>query len=113
MLAKSEAVFSVGDVRVVDLRVHVQLAVRLRQGELALRRRHSQLRRAHVRALPERHRFQIVLAELHRLVFEVAHDFVGFGHRFVAEQLAQAGQRLHARQLGRRDVHLELQQLQS
>ena len=88
------------------------LPLALRQRELALRRRHAQLRGAHVRALPERHRFQVVLAKFHRLVFEVSYDFIGFGHGLVAKQLPQAGQRLNAGQLGRRDIHLELQQLQ-
>ena len=56
--------------------------------------------------------FKSVRVAVHRLIVEIAGDVVIVGNGFETEELAKAGERLNASELGGGDVGLKLQELQ-
>ena len=93
----------VGHVGVGKRRGEVALAVGFRQFVLALRRGHTLLSRHQVGTQLHGTKLQVLLIEPQGSVGKLAHHVVIGRYGFKAQQLAQAGQRLHQRQLcGRR-----------
>ena len=97
---------------IVERAIYIHLGVCLGEKDLALGGGYSELCGAEIGAQVRCFELKVFQIRLERLVGKIADHVIVGGYSVVAQQLAQAYERLHSCQTGRGDVGLELQKLE-